>query len=119
LVGIFRTEADLDEALVHLDELRARWSNIRVTGGRTYNPGWNLVFELRNLLVVSEAVARSARARKESRGAHSRLDYPDLDDAHWGKRNSVIARDAKGGMTARTTPLPAMPDELKTLLGSH
>ena len=119
LVGIFRTEADLDEALGHLGELRARWSNIRVTGGRIYNPGWNLVFELRNLLIVSEAVTRSARARKESRGAHSRLDYPDLDDAHWGKRNCVIARDAKGEMTARTTPLPAMPDELQALLGSH
>jgi succinate dehydrogenase / fumarate reductase flavoprotein subunit len=118
LVGIFRTEADLDEALGHLAELRARWANIRVPGGRAYNPGWNLVFELRSLLIVSEAIARSARGRKESRGAHSRLDYPALDDAHWGNRNSVIARAADGLMTARTTPLPAMPDELRALLGS-
>jgi succinate dehydrogenase / fumarate reductase flavoprotein subunit len=118
LVGIFRTEADLDEALEDLAELRRRWANIRVTGGRVYNPGWNLVFELRNLLIVSEAVARSARARQESRGAHSRIDYPAPDDARWGKLNSVIARDANGEMAARTTPLPAMPDELRELLGS-
>ena len=118
LVGIFRTEADLDEALVHLAELRTRWAGIRVDGGRAYNPGWNLVFELRNMLIVSEAIARSARGRKESRGAHSRLDYPGLDDAHWGARNSVIARDAEGGMVARTSPLPAMTDELRELLGS-
>ena len=88
LVGIFRTESDLDEALSRLGELRARWANIKVSGGRVYNPGWNLVFELRNLLIVSEAITRSARGRKESRGAHSRLDFPDLDDAHWGKRNT-------------------------------
>src|SRR4029077_8786004 len=91
LVGIFRTESDLDEALTALDGLRARWANIKVSGGRVYNPGWNLVFELRNLLIVSEAITRSARDRQESRGAHSRLDFPDPDDAHWGKRNTVIA----------------------------
>jgi succinate dehydrogenase / fumarate reductase flavoprotein subunit len=117
LVGIFRTEADLKEALGCLAELRARWAGIRVTGGRAYNPGWNLVFELRNLLIVSEAIARSALGRQESRGAHSRLDYP-APDARWGARNSVVARDAEGRMTARTTPLPALPDELRPLLGS-
>ena len=91
-----------------------------MSGGRVYNPGWNLVFELRNLLIVSEAIARSARGRKESRGAHSRLDFPELDDARWGKLNSVIARDADGAMKASTTPLPAMPAELRALLGgSH
>jgi succinate dehydrogenase / fumarate reductase, flavoprotein subunit len=119
LVGIFRTETDLDEALAALAELRARWEAIRVTGGRSYNPGWNLVFELRSLLVVSEAITRSARQRQESRGAHSRLDYPELDDARWGTLNSVIARGADGGMVARTTPLPAMSDDLRSLLGSH
>ncbi len=60
LVGIFRVEADLREALDRLAELRARWANIKVVGGRVYNPGWNLVFELRALLIVSEAIARSA-----------------------------------------------------------
>jgi succinate dehydrogenase flavoprotein subunit len=118
LVGIFRTEADLDEALEGLAALRARWAEVRVDGGRRYNPGWNLVFELRNLLVVSEAITRSARQRQESRGAHSRLDYPDLDEKGWGTRNSVIARRPDGAMETRTSPLPTMPDELRGLLAS-
>ena len=86
LVGIFRVEADLDEALVELAELRRRWSNVRASGGRIYNPGWNLVFELDHLLTISEAITRSARERTESRGAHSRLDFPATDDGAWGQR---------------------------------
>jgi succinate dehydrogenase / fumarate reductase flavoprotein subunit len=115
-VGIFRVEEDLDQALLELAELRRRWESACVSGGRPYNPGWNLVFELGNLLTVSEAIARSARQRTESRGAHSRLDYPDSDDATWGGRNSVVARDADGRMTIYTTPLPAMSDELQDVL---
>jgi succinate dehydrogenase / fumarate reductase flavoprotein subunit len=74
LVGIFREEADLATALDRLADIRRRWAHISVAGGRAYNPGWNLAFELRNLLIVSEAITRSARQRTESRGAHSRLD---------------------------------------------
>jgi succinate dehydrogenase / fumarate reductase flavoprotein subunit len=118
LVGIFREEADLDEALVQLADLRRRWANVRSTGGRTYNPGWNLVFELDHLLTVSEAITRSARQRTESRGAHSRLDHPATDDLTWGRVNSVVARGPDGSMTVTTTPLPAMSDELRSLLGS-
>jgi succinate dehydrogenase / fumarate reductase flavoprotein subunit len=118
LVGIFREEADLDEALVRLSELRQRWANVRATGGRTYNPGWNLVFELDHLLTVSEAIARSARQRTESRGAHSRLDHPATDDATWGHVNNVVARGIDGSMTVTTTPLRPMSDELRSLLGS-
>jgi succinate dehydrogenase / fumarate reductase flavoprotein subunit len=116
LVGIFRLEADLDQALERLADLRRRWASVRATGGRTYNPGWNLVFELRNLLTVSEAVTRSALQRTESRGAHSRLDHPATDEAHWGGVNSVVARAADGTMTVSTTPLPAMSHELGALL---
>ena len=76
--------------------LRERWTTACVTGGRAFNPGWHLVFELGNLLTVSEAITRSARQRTESRGAHSRIDYPETDDAHWGDRNSVVARGKKG-----------------------
>ena len=115
-VGIFRVEADLDHALLELAALRKRWESTCVSGGRVYNPGWNLVFELGNLLTVSEAVARSARQRTESRGAHSRLDYPDTDDTMWGSRNSVVARDKDGRMTIYTTPLPAMSDDLQGVL---
>ena len=117
LVGIFRVEADLDEALTHLAELRARWQNVRATGGRVYNPGWNLVFELDHLLTISEAITRSARQRTESRGAHSRLDHPATDETHWGKVNGAVVRSADGTMAVKTTPLPAMTDGLRSLLG--
>ncbi len=117
LVGIFRIEADLDEAIRELATLRKRWQAVRATGGRAYNPGWNLVFELGNLLTVSEAIARSARQRTESRGAHSRLDYPATDDAKWSTRNSAVAKAADGTMRVRATPLPLMSDELRGLLG--
>ena len=120
LVGIFRVEADLQEAVRELAELRRRWANVRVTGGRAFNPGWDLVFELGNLLTVSEAIARLALQRTESRGAHSRLDYPETDDATWGKRNGVAAKSPDGTMTVYTTPLPEMPDELqRPLAGDH
>jgi succinate dehydrogenase / fumarate reductase flavoprotein subunit len=120
LVGIFRVQADLDEAIAELAELRRRWTLVKVTGGRAFNPGWDLVFELGNLLTVSEAIARSARQRTESRGAHSRLDYPATDDAAWGDRNSVVGPRPDGTMNVFTSPLPAMPDELHGLLaGDH
>jgi succinate dehydrogenase / fumarate reductase flavoprotein subunit len=118
LVGIFRVEADLDEAIGRLADLRARWLHVRATGGRAYNPGWNLVFELDNLLTISEAIARSARQRTESRGAHSRLDHPTTDDTRWGTVNSVVARAPDGSMAVTTSPLPALSDELSTLLRS-
>ena len=117
-VGIFRIEEDLEAALTELAELRRRWSMICVDGGRAYNPGWNLVFELGNLLTVSEAIARSARQRTESRGAHSRLDFPETDDEQWGHRNNTVARDEDGTMVAYTTPVPEMDDELRVLLAA-
>ncbi len=116
LVGIFRLEADLDEAIRQLADLRGRWERVSASGGRAYNPGWNLVFELGNLLTVSEAITRSARQRTESRGAHSRLDYPDSDDAKWNGLNSVVARAADGSMSVKASPLPQMPDDLWSLL---
>jgi succinate dehydrogenase / fumarate reductase flavoprotein subunit len=117
LVGIYRTEADLDEAIRQLADLRRRWAAVKATGGRAYNPGWNLVFELGNMLIVSEAIARSARQRTESRGAHSRIDHPSTDDKHWGGQNSVVARAADGSMSVKATALPAMTDEQRSLLG--
>jgi succinate dehydrogenase / fumarate reductase, flavoprotein subunit len=117
LVGIFRVEADLQDAIAELATLKARWPGVSVVGGRTFNPGWNLVFELRNLLVISEAVTRSALQRTESRGAHSRIDFPETDQAGWGDRNSVVRRGADGAMQVTTTPLPPMSDELRPLLG--
>jgi succinate dehydrogenase / fumarate reductase flavoprotein subunit len=113
-VGIFRTEDDLDEAIARLRELRTRWPMIRISGGRAYNPGWGLVYEVRNMLIVSEAIARSAKQRRESRGAHSRLDYPE-PDKKWAKVNSVV-RLAGDGMEIGTTPLPVLSDKLRQLV---
>ena len=116
LVGIYRVEADLQEATTELARLRGRVPALAVRGGRTFNPGWNLVFEVRNLLVVSEAVTRSALQRTESRGAHSRLDFPETDQAAWGGRNSVVRRGADGSMEVATTALPPMAEDLQSLL---
>jgi succinate dehydrogenase / fumarate reductase, flavoprotein subunit len=113
LVGIFRVEDDLDEAIRRIADIRERAERLRVPGPRAFNPGWNLVFELRNLIDVSEAVARSARQRIESRGAHSRIDYPDTDPA-WAKLNSVVCLE-DGTMRVTTAPTPPIPDELREI----
>jgi len=112
-VGIFRIEKDLETALATLATLKQRAARVRVEGGRTYNPGWHLARDLRNMLVVSEAITRSALLRKESRGAHSRLDYTGLDPA-LGKVN-MCAKRSGDGMQVGPTPLPEMPAELKAL----
>jgi succinate dehydrogenase / fumarate reductase flavoprotein subunit len=79
LVGIIRTEVEMTEALKRLDGLRSRLRNVVVEGHRQYNPGWHLALDLRNMLMVSEAVASSALTRTESRGGHTRDDHPMLD----------------------------------------
>jgi succinate dehydrogenase / fumarate reductase flavoprotein subunit len=114
LVGIFRDEQDLRRALLELDELKARAARVRVEGSRLFNPGWHLAWDLHSMLTVAEAVTRSALTRRESRGAHSRIDYPDLDDA-WGKKHNVVVKKA-GTMTLIETPVLEMPDDLKQLL---
>ena len=116
LVGIFRTGADLEEALERLRVLRDRWKKVRVEGAPPYNPGWNLYFELGNMLTCSEAVARSALQRTESRGAHARLDHPGLDP-EWGTRNSTVAIDGEK-MRVTAEPLAEIPDDLRKLIKS-
>jgi succinate dehydrogenase / fumarate reductase, flavoprotein subunit len=116
LVGIFRTEEDLTTALAELEKLKQRAARVRVEGSRLFNPGWHLARDLKCMLTVSEAVARSAQARKESRGAHSRIDYPNSDEKVWGKQNNVISRGSDGSMNLRQVPVTEMPDELKKVL---
>ncbi len=118
LVGIYRVEADLQEAIAELAKLATRIPALSAIGGRVFNPGWNLVFEVRNLLVVSEAIARSALQRTESRGAHSRLDYPETDEGAWSGRNGVVRKRPDGSMEVATTDLPPMPDDLRSLVGA-
>jgi succinate dehydrogenase / fumarate reductase, flavoprotein subunit len=115
LVGIFRTEEDMTKAMGELEKLKARAAKVRVEGSRLFNPGWHLAKDLKSMLTVSEAVTRSALARKESRGAHSRIDCPKLDDTVWGKQNNVISKDG-AAMKLRQEPTKALPDELKQVL---
>ena len=117
LVGIFRTREDLTRALQELGKLKERAEHLSVEGSRMFNPGWHLAQDLRSMLTVSEAVTLSAIAREESRGAHSRIDYPNLD-ATWGTKNNVIVRDGDT-MALRQSPVPEMPDELKQLLADE
>jgi succinate dehydrogenase / fumarate reductase flavoprotein subunit len=113
LVGIIRTGPELEEALEHIADLRARLKRVRVEGNRQYNPGWHLALDLHSMLTVAEAVTRAALERRESRGAQTRDDYPKTDP-EWGKVN-VVVRKKGGDMVVTTEPLPEMPDELKAL----
>jgi len=113
LVGIFRNEEDLKKALVQLDNLKPRLTKLRIDGSRMFNPGWHLTRDLKNLVLISDAVARCALARRESRGAHSRIDFSNYDP-EWEKKNNIIANEG-GSMTLRQRPVPEMPTELKQL----
>jgi succinate dehydrogenase / fumarate reductase, flavoprotein subunit len=114
LVGIFRTNEDLRQALAKLEVLKGRAQKMRVEGSRLFNPGWHLSRDVENMLTVSEACTHAALARTESRGAHSRLDYPKTEDA-WGKKNLVIVKK-NGAMTLFEVPQVAMPAELAQIL---
>jgi succinate dehydrogenase / fumarate reductase flavoprotein subunit len=115
LVGIVRTQSEMEEALGQLDSLRARAAKTAVHGHREYNPGWHTALDLKHLLTVSEAITRSALNRRESRGGHFREDFPDKS-AEDGKVNIVISKAADGSMQLRREPIPAMPEELKNVI---
>lgn len=110
LVGIIRREGELVDALRRLAELRERVAKVSAVGGRRYNPGWHLALDLRNMLVVSECTAKAALERQESRGGHTREDFPTMDP-RWRRVNLVCALD---GDTVRLEhkPLPKMRAEL-------
>ncbi len=112
--GVFRTEERLQQGIEELGKLRVKASVLTIEGSRIYNPGWHLCRDLKSMLIVSEAIGRTALLRKESRGAHSRVDYPDSDNENWGKVNTVIYKHGDE-MKVDTSPLPEMPDELKRL----
>jgi succinate dehydrogenase / fumarate reductase flavoprotein subunit len=117
LVGIFRTQEDLTRALQALEQLKNRAQHVSVEGSRLFNPGWHLALDLKSMLTVSEAVTRSALARQESRGAHSRIDYPKVDAA-WGTMNNLIVREGSA-MKLWQAPVPEMPGELKQLVAEE
>src|SRR5262245_22952660 len=114
LVGIIRTEGELKKALEEIAILKQRLARVTVQGGREFNPAWHLALDLHSMLSVSEAVTLGALERKESRGGHTRDDYPFADD-HFGKVNVVLRRQG-GQFTVKQEPLPEPPPELKALL---
>jgi succinate dehydrogenase / fumarate reductase flavoprotein subunit len=113
LVGIIRTESELVQALDKIETLKLRLAEVGVEGNRHFNPGWHLALDLHAMLTVAEAVTKTAIERKESRGGHTRDDYPD-PDPKFAKVN-VITRRKEREMSIVQEPLPEMPDELKRL----
>jgi succinate dehydrogenase / fumarate reductase flavoprotein subunit len=117
LVGIIRTERELTEAVGALDELEARLDRVTVEGNRQFNPGWHLALDLRSMFTISKAVTRSALLRTESRGGHTREDFPKADP-EWAKKN-VVARKRGTSLELSTEPLPQIPEDLRQLVLSE
>jgi succinate dehydrogenase / fumarate reductase flavoprotein subunit len=115
LVGIVRTETEMQQALIKIEVLHARAANVGITGHRQYNNGWHTAIDLGSLLLVSEAITRAAILRKESRGAQFREDFPNKDP-EWGKHNIVVKRGPDGEMLVEKRALPAMPGELQAVI---
>jgi len=115
LVGIVRTESEMQEAVVRLAELNRRAASAGVGGHREYHAGWHTCLDLRNLLTVAEAIARSAIERKESRGGHFREDYPEKDPA-CSTFNVAVSGAGDGAMRVARIPIPDMPAELKQII---
>jgi len=115
LVGIVRTESEMQEALRRIQQFKARAARVGVSGHREYHAGWHTALDLRNLLTVSEAVTRSAIERKESRGGHFREDYPDKV-ADFGAVNIMVKQGRGDELQLSRVPLPPMPDPLKQVI---
>ena len=113
LVGIIRTAEEIERALAKLEELRTRARHLTVEGHRQFNPGWHLALDLRNMLAVSECVARAALARQESRGGHTRDDFPKMDPA-WRLKN-LICSATESGIEVTEQPLGPMREDLLAL----
>ena len=96
-VGIVRSGEDLEIALEELQRLRARAGRVKAGGNIQYNPGWHLALDLKNMIDISEAVARAALTRTESRGGHTREDFPE-SDKDWGRRNLIVIRKNGDGL---------------------
>jgi succinate dehydrogenase / fumarate reductase flavoprotein subunit len=113
LVGIIRTESEMREALDRLQGFKERVRNAGVTGGRAYNPGWHLALDLKNMLLVAESVAKAALERQESRGGHTRDDFPAMS-AEWRQIN-IVCRAVDDGVEIERQPLAPMREDLLEL----
>jgi succinate dehydrogenase / fumarate reductase flavoprotein subunit len=114
LVGIIRKEEEIKTALSELEKLRERAEKISAAGGRAYNPGWHLALDLRNILLIAQCVAQAALERQESRGGHTRDDYPAMSP-EWRKVNLICSLDAAGEVTLRQQPMAPMRTDLLEL----
>ena len=115
LVGIVRTQSEMDQAVEKIAALKQRADQAAAPGNREYNPGWHTALDLHNLLTVSEAVARAAAQRQESRGAHFREDYPEKDE-EWGKTSLVVKKGSDGEMDLSREPVMEIPAELQAII---
>ena len=112
--GIIRDKSGLETALTELEKLKGRARKVGITGSREYNPGWHTAMDLRSLLVVSEATARAALERTESRGAHTRSDYPDSDERQ--AREHIVIKKEGDRMLVRREAQPPLPADLMQLI---
>ncbi|MEP7037042.1 MAG: FAD-binding protein, partial [Acidobacteriota bacterium] len=115
LVGIVRTEDEMQRALIGVRELRERRKNAGATGNIDFNPSWHTALDLHNLLNVSEAITLAAIERKESRGGQFRDDFPSKVE-EFGKVNFSVKKDGDGNMQINRIPIPETPDELKQII---
>jgi succinate dehydrogenase / fumarate reductase, flavoprotein subunit len=114
LVGIIRRESEIKTAIAELDKLRERAEKVSAPGGHAYNPGWHMALDLRNILLIAECVAQAALERQESRGGHTRDDYPEMSP-EWRKINLICSLAADGGVTLRRQPMEPMRTDLLEL----
>jgi succinate dehydrogenase / fumarate reductase flavoprotein subunit len=114
-VGIIRSEEDLKQGLSHIGRIAEAAARVKVDGNRHYNAAFHQAFDMRNMLIVSEAMARAALSRKESRGGHAREDFPEMDKGHFSKVNIVASKTGSGMAVAEQT-LPDLPAEIKSVL---
>jgi succinate dehydrogenase / fumarate reductase flavoprotein subunit len=117
LVGIIRTGKEVEEAIAKIADIRKRSANVSVAGGRKFNPGFHLAFDLDNMLLVAESTAKSALRREESRGGHTRDDFPGMNST-WRQVNHISSFDGKQ-VNVKAQPLPPMPKELFDLFDIH
>ena len=110
LVGIIRTKSELADAISKIEDIRKRIENVSVAGDRLFNPGFHLSFDLDNMLLVAESTAKSAIVREESRGGHTRDDFPKMDPK-WRTLNNIASFNGKE-VVVKQQPLPVMPKEL-------
>ncbi len=117
-VNMIRFGDDLEKAVAEIQKMKADVAQVKAKGGLTFNPGWHLAIDLENMIICAEAVARAALQRTESRGGHTRGDFPTTDEGAWNTCNSVAKMMEDGSMDVRTEPLPEWPAEIRAIVES-